>query len=80
MAKHLSFAKAYEELQQITKDFEQEDIDLETSIPKFKRAAELVKLLKSKLTEMETEVEQISLDVTDQQTGQPELPELEEVE
>jgi exodeoxyribonuclease VII small subunit len=57
-----SFSKAYQELQAITQEFETEDIDLEASIPKFKRAAVLVKFLKSRLSELESEIQQIDLD------------------
>ena len=57
MAKKQSFSTAYKELQNITKEFEQDELDLEKSIPKFKKAAELVKFLKKRLTEIENEIE-----------------------
>lgn len=57
----LSFSKAYDELQTITKDFEGQNLDLEKSIPKFKRASVLVAFLKKELTKMEHEIEEINL-------------------
>jgi len=61
--KQLSFASAYEELQQLTSDFEKGDLDLELAIPKFKRAAELAKFLKKRLGELENQIEEINLDL-----------------
>ena len=59
---HLTFQTAYTELEQIAKEFEQEEIDLEKSIPKLKRAAELSKFLKKRLGEIENQIEEIDLD------------------
>ena len=55
-AKKISFNAAYEELQKITNDFEEGALDLEASIPKFKRALELSRMLKSRLSELENEI------------------------
>ena len=63
MTDTLSFANAYEELQKLTKEFEAGDLDLEVAIPKFKRAAELAKFLKKRLTELESQIEEINLDL-----------------
>lgn len=63
-----SFKAAYEELQQITDEFSQEEIDLETSIPKYKRAVTLSKFLKKRLNKLETEIEEISLDIKEETT------------
>jgi exodeoxyribonuclease VII small subunit len=60
----LSFAKAYDELQQITQEFESGELDLEKSIPKFKRAAVLVKYLKGELKKIESQIEEIDLNDT----------------
>lgn len=62
--KPLSFAPAYEELQRITRDFESGELDLEKSIPQFKRAAELVKFLKSELKKIESQIEAIDINDT----------------
>lgn len=64
MSNDLSFAKAYEELKHLTAEFEKGDLDLEVAIPKFKRAAELAKLLKSRLKDLETQIEEINLEIT----------------
>jgi exodeoxyribonuclease VII small subunit len=58
----ITFQQAYDELQAITKEFETGDLDLEQSIPKFTRATELVKFLKTKLKDLETQIEQIDSD------------------
>ena len=60
--KEPTFAQAYEELQQLTKEFEQGDIDLEQAIPKYKRANELAQLLKKRLNEIETEIQEINIE------------------
>ena len=57
----LTFAKAYEELQKITQEFETGELDLETSIPKFKRAALLVKFLKNELKKIESQIDEIDI-------------------
>jgi exodeoxyribonuclease VII small subunit len=64
----LTFSEAYDELQQITKEFEQGELDLEKSIPKFKRASELVTFLKKELTKMENQIEAINLDTQPEKT------------
>ena len=74
MTDKVSFAAAYEELQKLTKEFEAGDLDLELAIPKFKRAAELAKFLKKRLTELETQIEEINLDL-EKDLDKPTLPE-----
>jgi exodeoxyribonuclease VII small subunit len=54
-----SLDKAYQQLQNIVKEFESEEIDLETSIPKFKKGLELAKFLENKLTKIKNEVQEI---------------------
>jgi exodeoxyribonuclease VII small subunit len=61
----LTFAKAYEELQQIIKESETNQIDLEKSISSYKRASELSVYLKKELQKMEKDIEEISLLSTD---------------
>ena len=74
----MTFSAAYEELQQITREFEQNELDLEKSIPKFKRATELVKFLQTELKKMETQIEEINLD-TEPESKSSALPvEIEE--
>ena len=58
----LTFAKAYSELQEITREFEAGELDLEKSIPKFKRSAELVKFLKQELAKIENQIEEINIE------------------
>ena len=57
--KQLSLDQAYQQLQSIVKEFEDEAIDLETSIPKFKKGLELAKFLEDKLTKIKNEVQEI---------------------
>ena len=66
MSNNPTFAKAYEELQALTAEFEKGDLDLEKAIPKFKRAAELAKLLKQKLAVLENQIEEINVNIEDQ--------------
>jgi|GEM_PF-1361094 len=60
----LTFAKAYEELQTLTKEFEQGNLDLELAIPKYKRVSELATFLKKRLTELETQIQEINVDIS----------------
>ncbi len=61
---NLTFASAYEELQTLTKEFEQGNLDLELAIPKYKRASELAAFLKKRLTELETQIQEINVEAT----------------
>jgi len=63
--KKVNFTKAYKELEEITQDFEGGDIDLEESIPKFKRGLELARMLKGRLSEIENTIEEIKDDYAD---------------
>jgi exodeoxyribonuclease VII small subunit len=65
-AKKTNFNSAYEELQRITNEFEDGSLDLEESIPKFKRALELSRLLKSRLNELENEVKTLKTESLEQ--------------
>lgn len=58
-----SFAEAYSELQTLTQEFERGNLDLEVAIPKFKRAAELAKFLKKRLSELENQIEEINVEL-----------------
>lgn len=55
----MTIDQAYKELQEIVSEFEKGDIDLEKSIPKFKKGLELSKLLKDKLGALKVEVEEV---------------------
>lgn len=57
--KPLTLDEAYQELQTIVHEFEDEEIDLEKSIPKFKKGLELAKFLEDKLTGIKNEVKEI---------------------
>lgn len=71
MSTDLSFAAAYQELEALTAEFEKGDLDLEAAIPKFKRAAELAKYLKTKLKQLETQISEIDLEVGTIEDKQP---------
>lgn len=62
MSNNLDFSKAYQELQTLTAEFEKGNLDLDKAIPKFKRAMELAKQLKQRLSELESTIEEINLD------------------
>lgn len=55
------FAKAFEELEQITKWFDSDDIDLDEGLKKFERGLELAKVCKEKLSEVENKVKEIKV-------------------
>jgi len=50
---------AFAELEEITKKFEQEEINLEEGIPLFKRGLMLAKDLKTRLTAIDNEITEI---------------------
>lgn len=51
-----TFAKNYEELEKLTQEFEQGELDLEESVPKLRRGLELARELKNQLSVMENEI------------------------
>lgn len=55
----LKVSEAFSELEKIVAAFENEELDLEESMPKFKRGLELAKMVKGKLTVMENEIKEI---------------------
>lgn len=63
-ASNFDFAAAMQELEAISNSLESADIDLQESIRKFERGAELAKQLKAYLDEAEHKVEQIQVDFT----------------
>lgn len=57
--KQQTIEQAYTELQSIVAEFENEEVNLEKSIPKFKRGLQLAAALKEKLSVLKNEVEEI---------------------
>lgn len=53
---------AFEELEDIVREFEEGDVDLENSIEKFKKGLKLSKFLKKRLKEIENEIIEIKDD------------------
>lgn len=60
--KNLSIKDAFLELEEITGIFEKGTMDLEASIPLYKRATELASYLKSRLKQVEQQIEEIQID------------------
>jgi len=59
MEKELNYTVAFEELQNIVADIEEGEISVDELSIKVKRAAELIKICKNKLTSTEEDVNQI---------------------
>lgn len=55
----LKVSEAFGELEKIVGAFENEELDLEESMPKFKRGLELAKYVKGKLAVMENEIKEV---------------------
>lgn len=60
--KKSSLIATFAELEEITKKFEHEQINLEEGIPLFKRGLKIAKELKIRLTNIENEITQIKDD------------------
>ena len=60
-----SFSAKFDQLQTIVTEVEQDDADVEKSIPKFRHAMELARELLRRLKDMENEVQEIRKDFTD---------------
>lgn len=56
MANEVNYTEAFEELQQIVRDMEDGEITVDELSVKVKRAAELIKICKNKLTSTEENV------------------------
>jgi exodeoxyribonuclease VII small subunit len=63
----LSVSDAFNQLEAITQELQQGDLDLELAIPKFKHGVQLAKLLKNKLAVLENEIQEINLEIEDHQ-------------
>jgi exodeoxyribonuclease VII small subunit len=59
MSDKLSYTVAFEELQKIVSEIEKGEISVDELSKKVKRAAELIKICKSKLTDTEEDVSRI---------------------
>jgi exodeoxyribonuclease VII small subunit len=55
----ISYQKAYDELQTILAQIENDELDVDELTKNVKKASELIKFCKSKLFETETEIEKI---------------------
>jgi exodeoxyribonuclease VII small subunit len=55
----ISLNEAFKRLEQITAKLEEEEIDLEKSIPLLKEGLELSKLIKTRLSKLENDIEEI---------------------
>lgn len=59
MGEEINYTNAFEELQQIVSDIEDGEITVDELSAKVKRAAELIKICKQKLSATEGDVQQI---------------------
>ncbi len=59
MSEKIKYQEAFEELQQIVGDIEEGEISVDELSEKVKRAAQLIKICKTKLTQTEANVDQI---------------------
>jgi exodeoxyribonuclease VII small subunit len=59
MSEKISYVAAFEELQKIVSEIEQGEISVDELSEKVKRAAQLIKICKSKLTTTEEDVSKI---------------------
>ncbi|HQQ12380.1 MAG TPA: exodeoxyribonuclease VII small subunit [Bacteroidales bacterium] len=64
--KNISYTEAYAELQLLVSELEKGETTVDELSEKVKRAAELIRLCKSKLTATELEVNNILLELGDQ--------------
>ena len=63
MSKEIKYTEAFEELQQIVADIEDGEISVDELSVKVKRASELIKVCKTKLSSTEEDVNQILKDL-----------------
>lgn len=66
MSEKLSYTDAFAELQQIVADIEDGEISVDELSTRVKRATELIKLCKEKLTSTEGDVQQILKELEEQ--------------
>jgi len=65
MSKEIKYTEAFEELQQIVADIEDGEISVDELSVKVKRASELIKVCKTKLTSTEEDVNKILKELED---------------
>jgi exodeoxyribonuclease VII small subunit len=66
MRKEIKYTEAYEELQDIVADIEEGEISVDELSKKVKRATELIRICKAKLTETEGDVNKILEELGDE--------------
>jgi len=65
MSKQLTYTEAFDELQQIVRDIEEGEIGVDQLSAKVKRASELIRICKNKLTSTEGDVNKILEELED---------------
>lgn len=63
--KQVNFADAFSELEELTRWFEEEEIELDEGMKKFERGLELAKVCKDKLKEVENNVTKLKKKFSD---------------
>lgn len=66
--KIFDFAKAIEELEEINRWFQSEEIDLDEGLAKFRRGLELIKKSRKRLQEVENEFKEIKKEFGEEKT------------
>ena len=66
MSEEIKYTEAYEELQDIVADIEKGEISVDELSKRVKRATELIRICKSKLTETEGDVNKILEELGDE--------------
>lgn len=74
--KKSSLQADFQELTALVEEFESGKLDLEESIPKFKRGLELARRIKRRLSQIENEIREIKSEFKDLDK-EPDLPEIE---
>lgn len=67
MSEEIKYSEAFEELQQIVSDIEDGEISVDELSIRVKRASELIKICKAKLTSTEENVSEILKELEDDQ-------------
>ncbi len=65
MSEEIKYTEAFEELQQIVQEIEEGEITVDELAVKVKRAAQLIKICKNKLTTTEEDVNEILKELED---------------
>lgn len=67
--KKLTYSEAFTELESILEQIESNDLDVDNLASQVKRAAELIKLCKSRLRDTESEIEKIIDEMDEAEEG-----------